>query len=164
MAGDNRLKAARAVFDNVRLYDLVRYQRHELFDAGLITIEEWTALAVTGADSARRLEDYDQLRKRLIQAESTRTAAQAEATRQTLLAREYHAQVDDLTRKLAECEAENTRVKALSYQLASQITHREHRAQLEIRQAFDEGFGLSKLNGPIESAWARSEARQNAAG
>ena len=29
-----------------------------------------------------------------------------------------------------------------------------------IREAFDEGFALSKLGGPVEMAWARSEARR----
>jgi hypothetical protein len=28
-----------------------------------------------------------------------------------------------------------------------------------MREAFDEGFALSKLQGPIEAAWERSEAR-----
>lgn len=30
----------------------------------------------------------------------------------------------------------------------------------QIRDAFDEGFALSKLGGPIETAWDRSESRQ----
>lgn len=33
----------------------------------------------------------------------------------------------------------------------------------EIREAFNEGFALSKLGGSIEAAWERSEARQTAA-
>lgn len=32
-----------------------------------------------------------------------------------------------------------------------------------IRAAFEEGFAASKMNGPIETAWERSEARQQAA-
>lgn len=48
-----------------RLYDLVRYARGYLFDAGLLTPAEYAALVQTGADSARRLESYDELRARV---------------------------------------------------------------------------------------------------
>lgn len=37
------------------------------------------------------------------------------------------------------------------------------KARDAIREAFDEGFALSKLGGPIEAAWQRSDARQSAA-
>ncbi len=49
---------------NQRLYDLVRYQRHELQDAGLITEQEMADLILSGSSSARRLEDYDRLHAR----------------------------------------------------------------------------------------------------
>ena len=56
-----------------RLWDLVRYQRGELLDAGLITLKEYTDLvsyetadkAGQGSPSPRRLESYDAMRKRL---------------------------------------------------------------------------------------------------
>lgn len=55
---------------NQRLFDLVRHQRSELLDAGLITSEEYAALVAStapgvpmppngGSPSPRRLEDYD---------------------------------------------------------------------------------------------------------
>lgn len=48
-----------------RLLDLVRHQRGELYDAGLITDAEYAALSAIGAESARRLETYDELREKL---------------------------------------------------------------------------------------------------
>src|SRR5688500_5811187 len=47
--------------ENQRLFDLVRYQRGELHEAGLITDDEyaWLAAGVDGSQPARRLEDYD---------------------------------------------------------------------------------------------------------
>jgi hypothetical protein len=60
---------------NVRLFDLVRYMRRELHEAGLITDEEYYWLCssaplarnpdLNGSPSRRRLEDYDDLRKQL---------------------------------------------------------------------------------------------------
>jgi len=51
--------------ENQRLMDLVRYQRSELHEAGLISNEEYAAL-VADSDSGQRvarLEGYDKLRK-----------------------------------------------------------------------------------------------------
>lgn len=55
---------------NQRLYDLVRYQRHALHDSGLLTDEEFASLVLSGASSARRLEDYDKVRRRLAEQEA----------------------------------------------------------------------------------------------
>lgn len=56
---------------NVRLFDLVRFMRSELHQADLITDEEYFWLCAeapmakgSGSPSPRRLEDYDELRKR----------------------------------------------------------------------------------------------------
>lgn len=74
------LEQAKEISTNKRQLDLVRYMRAELHQSGLITDEEFTWL-LTAADegklgqgsiSARRLEDYDQLRARLATAEAER--------------------------------------------------------------------------------------------
>lgn len=56
-------------FTHQRLYDLVRSQRSELFHDDLINEEEYAALASGGGQppngSVGRLEDYDQMRKKL---------------------------------------------------------------------------------------------------
>ncbi len=65
-------------------------------------------------------------------------------------------------------QAEATRLTLLNRQLAMQVVDKEHLAQQEIRQAFEEGFesGLTP-NGAsypdLNSAWQRSKARQVAA-
>lgn len=56
-----------------RLFDLVRYQRHELFEANLISDEEFTELAKEHAAVAR-LESYDEVRAKI-------TALEAEMKR-----------------------------------------------------------------------------------
>lgn len=48
-----------------RMFDLVRYQRHELHDAGLLTDQEFGDLIAQGSGSARRLENYDRLTMKL---------------------------------------------------------------------------------------------------
>lgn len=48
-----------------RLYDLIRFCRTELHNANLITDEEYTEMCSWGAESARRLEDYDAALKAL---------------------------------------------------------------------------------------------------
>lgn len=58
-----------------RLFDLVRYARSPLHDAGLVTDEEyaWLCLAEStgdGSPSARRLEDYDELKRKLADAKA----------------------------------------------------------------------------------------------
>lgn len=59
---------------NQRLFDLVRHQRHDLHDAGLITDEELADLITAGSSSARRLEDYDRVRARIAALQSEITA------------------------------------------------------------------------------------------
>lgn len=66
------MKPAYLAGDYQRLWDLVRYQRAELHEAGLITDEEYAVLVAgepsrpgTGSPSAQRLSSYDELRKAL---------------------------------------------------------------------------------------------------
>lgn len=57
---------ARPLVENgARLLDLVRHQRSELHEAGLITDEEYVELCNVGSESARRLEEYDAVRAEL---------------------------------------------------------------------------------------------------
>lgn len=63
--------------ESARLRDLVRYQRGELFDAGLLTREEYAALAGDHGAVAR-LESYDEVRAE--SARLTRELAEARAT------------------------------------------------------------------------------------
>ena len=64
---------------NVRLFDLVRHCRANLHEEGLITDKEYAWLCAEapmatssgGSPSARRLEDYDQLRERIKRMEET---------------------------------------------------------------------------------------------
>lgn len=67
--------------ENARLFDLVRYSRAELHDAGLITLKECTYVLAAGSKAAgasgdgptparhvgavRRLEGYDEIRARM---------------------------------------------------------------------------------------------------
>lgn len=58
---------------NRRLFDLVRYQRSELLEAELITEEEYGWLCHGcdmakggGSPSPRRLEDYDEIRRKMM--------------------------------------------------------------------------------------------------
>jgi len=62
-----------------RLWDLIRYQRGELLEAGLISQQEYADLVNRGSVSARRLESYDDLAARLSEVE----AAGAEYIRRT---------------------------------------------------------------------------------
>jgi hypothetical protein len=57
---------------NVRLFDLVRYMRSELYEAELITDQEYAWLCAEapmakgqGSPSPRRLEDYDEIRAKM---------------------------------------------------------------------------------------------------
>lgn len=52
-----------------RLFDLVRYCRGELHEAGLITDQEYADLVTAGSESARRLENYDELRAKIAELE-----------------------------------------------------------------------------------------------
>lgn len=49
--------------ENQRLLDLVRYCRATLHEDGLITDQEYADLVCEGSDSARRLEDYDDVKQ-----------------------------------------------------------------------------------------------------
>lgn len=60
---------------NKRLFDLVRYQRSELLEAGLITEDEYLYILSDaplakggGSPSPRRLEDYDQVKASYMEA------------------------------------------------------------------------------------------------
>jgi hypothetical protein len=57
-------KQTTASFDNVRLFDLVRYMRAELHDEGLITDSEYVAIEMEKG-SVKRLEDYDNAQSEL---------------------------------------------------------------------------------------------------
>ena len=61
----NALETQPLVKNGDRLLDLVRHQRSELHEAGLITDEEYVELCNVGSESARRLEEYDAVRAEL---------------------------------------------------------------------------------------------------
>ncbi len=76
---------------NVRLFDLVRHQRGELHQAELISDEEYSWLCAGselatapegGSPSPRRLEDYDDMRKKMDEAARTLRAIVQEASKQ----------------------------------------------------------------------------------
>ncbi len=63
--------------NDARLFDLVRYQRGELFEADLITEEEYSWLLSesplakgSGSPSPRRLESYDHVRAKIVSLET----------------------------------------------------------------------------------------------
>lgn len=56
--------------NNQRVIDMLRFCRSELHEAELITNDEYAEIVQLGSASARRLEDYDELRTRLAAAES----------------------------------------------------------------------------------------------
>jgi hypothetical protein len=78
MTNDGMTNDKPGINTSKRLLDLVRYMRAELHEAGLITYEEFTWLLTApdegkigqGSISARRLEDYDEIRARLNTAEA----------------------------------------------------------------------------------------------
>lgn len=59
--------------DNLRLFDLVRYDRHSLFNANLITPGEFNGLLVDerAGESVKRLGNYDQMQTRIRELEAT---------------------------------------------------------------------------------------------
>lgn len=65
---------------NMREHDLVRQMRGELLVAQLITDDEYAALA-SKKGSVERLEDYDVLRRQLIETNNALDAAIAEQNR-----------------------------------------------------------------------------------
>lgn len=65
---NDRLKGLSLPKDQQRLMDLVRQCRHDLHENALITDEEFAALAMVGAESARRLESYDEVAAKLTNA------------------------------------------------------------------------------------------------
>lgn len=77
LTAEQKLEEKAAINTNVRLFDLVRFMRGELHDAGLITNSEYfwlvsnsdiTESGKGGSPSPRRLEDYDELAAKLEQA------------------------------------------------------------------------------------------------
>ena len=97
--------------NGARLLDLVRYQRQELHEAGLITDEEYAELARVGSESARRLEDYDDLRASLkvkdeqLAELERRFQAQCRALGEAIEARRMaDAETDRLRRLLAKAQ------------------------------------------------------------
>ena len=87
---------------NARLFDLVRYQRMELFEAELITSDEYDWLAHgcklakgAGSPSSRRLEDYDRIITRMDKMEKALKEISAQNLR---------AEMDDHTADHAEWE------------------------------------------------------------
>jgi hypothetical protein len=58
------------VLDSIRLFDLVRFQRHQLHTEGLITDDELAALVSGSPGAVARLESYDEIRARLAQAKA----------------------------------------------------------------------------------------------
>lgn len=71
---------------NVRLFDLVRYMRSELHEAGLITDQEYDWLCSSpmacspkgGSPSSERLEDYDEIRAKMIAVAAERDSLRRE--------------------------------------------------------------------------------------
>lgn len=70
------MKAAYLTTDFQRMWDLVRQQRGELLDAGLITLDEYAVLAAAeaheigpgrGSPAPRRLESYDEVGGQLVE-------------------------------------------------------------------------------------------------
>jgi len=77
---------------NARLFDLVRFMRAELHQAELITDDEYVWLCADaplatskngGSPSPRRLEDYDELRKRLDRTTNTMVRLMVGVTKQS---------------------------------------------------------------------------------
>ena len=70
--------------ERLRLFDLVRFCRHKLFEENLITPEEFSDILAEGSVSApdggsvRRLESYDQMRQCITALEAERDALKAE--------------------------------------------------------------------------------------
>ena len=70
--------------ERLRLFDLVRFCRHKLFEENLITPEEFSDILSEGSVSApdggsvRRLESYDQMRQCITALEAERDALKAE--------------------------------------------------------------------------------------
>lgn len=79
--------------DYARMWDLVRHQRADLLDAGLITREEYGALALEepgpGSPSPRRLESYDELRKQLAASEQARARERERLDELIVMARNF---------------------------------------------------------------------------
>ena len=96
---------------NQREHDLVRYQRQELYQAHLITEDEYADLAKDHA-AVRRLEDYDVLRAKLI-------ASEAENRRLTDALKESQASAELAVRRLAE---ENERLRDALTDIAKERT------------------------------------------
>lgn len=73
-----------------RLYDLVRYQRAELHEAGLITDEEYAAMMSDKGASRKRLEAYDDLRTALAAKERENGELKAKLADAEAGSKEFH--------------------------------------------------------------------------
>lgn len=111
--------------ENLRLFDLVRHQRHELLKEDLITMEEYGELMTdpradgAGSPSRQRLETYDEMRKRIadlesrLQAESQQTNDAVEALR-LFRSRAYPPREGDSITTELYCEADKKALEILS--------------------------------------------------
>lgn len=99
--------------NNQRLFDLVRYQRSELHHASLITDEEYAELAMAGSQSARRLEDYDQVRAKI-------TFLERELAEKTEAAREFASANAVLGDSLTKVVKQKNGLLSLVQRLAAQ--------------------------------------------
>lgn len=110
--------------------DLIRQMGEALDDVTRARITLGEPIGVLLAD----------LQAKLQAARECRDAAQTEATRQTLLAREYLRQLDEAQQTMA---------------MTSQPVN-----AADVRAAFDEGFALSRAGLGLVPAWDTSEAKQ----
>ena len=92
---------------NARLFDLCRYQRSELFEAELITEDEYMFLMHDcslakggGSPSPRRLESYDKIRDELTAAREDLDQAADDKSRLATMAMEFKEQRDRLAEAL----------------------------------------------------------------
>jgi len=81
--------------DNIRLLDLVRQARLWLHKQELITDDEYVDLATIGSGSARRLEDYDDIRSKLTSALAREKELREENARLANLAHRIYDQLGD---------------------------------------------------------------------
>lgn len=168
-----------------RLFDLVRYQRNELLDTGLITVDEWTWLVSSDSyspHSPRRLELYDRIAAELEQADAARDAAMAErdSWRRTAerLEGEKNAALEREQATVAAVTAERDEWMASSAGYGSDMVEWKVRAQAAEQQrdtaqaaldaANDYGAGLflaltkiaeSRNGRPCPECWAIETAR-----
>jgi predicted nuclease with TOPRIM domain len=90
---------SKPILDSIRLFDLVRFQRHQLHDEGLITNEEYSALVSGAPGAVSRLESYDEIRSRLDQAKEDVTTLLAEFGELTEPGSRRAALLDEIRRR-----------------------------------------------------------------